>query len=179
MVKPAPLPDTPPRRSPGVPARTVGPLYPGGWAPAQDTCVPAWVSFGGPSVAGHLPERETSPDTLAGEAGGWGQGTFGATGTATPTSLSAGRPIIHISPWHAESGGESGRFSASGTHTHASLLLIWKGEVKLEFLLAGDSGALPQVLGTCASWQEEVISSFLSAFYPAFASPLIRVAKGR
>ena len=75
--------------------------------------------------------------------------------------------------------GESGRFSASGTHTHASLLLIWKGEVKLEFLLAGDSGALPQVLGTCASWQEEVISSFLSAFYPAFASPLIRVAKGR
>ena len=64
-------------------------------------------------------------------------------------------------------------------HTHASLQLIWKGEVKLEFLLAGDSGALPQVLGTCASWQEEVISSFLSAFYPAFASPLIRVAKGR
>lgn len=118
-----------------------------------------------PQRGRHLPERETSPNTLVGEAGGWGQGTFGATGTSLP----ARRPIIHISPWHAESGGESGRFSASGTHIH----------FKLEFLLADDSEALPQVLGTCASWQEEVISSFLSAFYPGFASPLIRVAKGR
>ncbi|XP_043762826.1 basic proline-rich protein-like [Cervus elaphus] len=75
-VKPAPVPDPPPQRSPGVPARAVGPLYPGGWAPAQDTCVPAWVSFGGLSVAGHLPETETSPNTLAGEAGGLGGGDF-------------------------------------------------------------------------------------------------------
>lgn len=78
-------------------------------------------------MAGHLPERETSPNTLTGEAGGWGQGTFGATGTATPTSLPAGRPIIHISPWHAESGGESGRFSASGTHTRFFAIDLERG----------------------------------------------------
>lgn len=34
----------------------------------SDTCVP--VSLGGPSVAGHLLEGETSSSSLAGEAGG-------------------------------------------------------------------------------------------------------------
>ena len=174
MVKPSPFPDTPPRRSPGVPARTVGPLYPGGWAPAQDTCVPAWVSFGGPSGDGTC-QRGRHPQTRS-----WGRPGDGGRGLSVP-------PGLHCQPGDRSftslpgtpKAGVSQADSLQVAHTYTSLQWIWKGEVKLEFLLAGDSEALPQVLGTCASWQEEVISSFLSAFYPGFASPLIRVAKGR
>lgn len=111
------------------------------------------------------------------------QGRLG--GLSVPPRL---RPPLHCLfrdravtslPGTLKAGGESGTFSASGTHNY--LQWIWKreAEVELGFFLASDSGARLRYWAACASWQGERTSFFLSAFYPAFASRLITVTKGR
>lgn len=92
-------------------------------------------------MAGNLLEGGHTSRSLS--SGGWGNSAIEA---VVPTSLSAPGPGTCISPWHAGGGGESGRFSASGTHLFAR---GWgESEVKLGFLWAGDRGALSQVLGS-------------------------------
>lgn len=83
-------------------------------------------------------------------------------------------------PGTPKAGGESGRFSASGTHT-----IICNGfgkgrpRLKWDFSWPATVELFLRYWAACASWQGGVISFFLSAFYPAFASPLITVTRER
>lgn len=104
---------------------------------SSDTCVS--LSPSGRGVSGKLLEGGHTPRSLS--CRGWGNSAIEA---AVPTPLSAPRPGTCIFPWHAGGGGESGRFSASGTYLFAR----GETEVKLGFLWAGDGVALAQVLGS-------------------------------
>lgn len=83
-------------------------------------------------------------------------------------------------PGTPKAGGESGRFSASGTHT-----IICNGfgrgrqRLNWDFSWPATAELFLRYWAVCTFWQGQVISFFLSAFYPAFASPLIRVTSGR
>lgn len=162
----------PPARDPALLPGLWGHCTPRAGLRRSDTCVPA--SLGGPSVAGHLLERETSLNPRAGEAGGRGdfqchqdRGPHFTARSGAFTSL-AGTP---------KAGGESGRFSASGTQT-IICNGFGKGKQRLnwDFSWPATVELFLRYWAACASWQEEVISFFLSAFCPAFASPLIRVS---
>lgn len=139
----------------------------------SDTCVP--VSRGGPSVAGHLPHEHPQTHQW------WRLG-----GLSVPPRP---RPPLHCPlrdgaftslPGTPKAGGESGRFSASGTHT-----IICNGfgrgrpRLNWDFSWPATVELFLRYWAACASWQVEVISFFLSAFYAALASPLITVTRER
>lgn len=105
---------------------------------SSDTCV--LLSPSGHSVPGDL--SEGGHTSRSSSWGGWGNSAIEA---AIPSPLSALGSGTRVSAWHAGGGGESGRFTARGTHIY---LQGGGTEVKLGFLLAGDSGALAQVLGS-------------------------------
>lgn len=116
-------------------------------------------------MAGHLREGPASPSPLVGEC--WG-GTHVALRPRPPTSRPAPRQSIHISAWHAESGGESGRFSASGTHT-----IICNGfgrgrqGLNWDFSWPATAELFLRYWAAYTFWQGQVISFFLKCILPS------------
>lgn len=107
----------------------------------------------------------------------WGR--FGGT-LGTPLRCPLWDGACTSLPGTPKAGGESGRFSASGTHT-----IICNGfargrpRLNWDFSWPATVELFLRYWAACVSWQGEVTSFFLSAFYPAFASSLIRVTKER
>lgn len=152
-------------------------LLPGRWGPRtrhaglgrSDTCMP--VSLGGPWA----PARGGNiPKSISG-------------GVLEDLVLPNPRPPLHGRLWDGaftslpgtpKAGGESGRFSVSGTHNYLRWIRKGDAEVKLGFLLASDSAALPQALGGVCAWARTGDLSSVTAFHPALAGPVITVTRG-
>lgn len=137
-----------------------------------------------PRAAGHLLEGDSRGPLGRGRLGG---GALGVPETPTPLlprprSLSAvGLELSRVSLARRERRvSQADSLSASGTDAHSSLLWMWTGEaeVNLGFLLAEETAELfPRSWAACGAWHRKVISFFLSAFHPAFASALMTVTE--